>query len=77
MVLKSVVLCKICQHLVGQQSLTLRRNAIFVAVLTIKLALNRFHTAWAKSGRSVGSNFELQLPPSDRDRLQRMAYCLP
>ena len=45
-ILKSALLRKICQRLVNQQTGNLRRNAIFVPALTVKLALKRFHTAW-------------------------------
>lgn len=44
-VLKSALLRKICQRLVGQPAQNLRRLAFLVAILTVKLALKRFHTA--------------------------------
>ena len=52
-VLKSALLRKICQRLVSQQTENLRRNAIFVPVLTVKPALKRFHTAWVGCSPSV------------------------
>lgn len=51
-VLKSALLRKICQRLVNQQTGKLRRNAIFIPVLTVKPALKRFHTAWVVLCRS-------------------------
>lgn len=50
--LKSALLRKICRCLDSQQTWTLRRNAIFVPILTVKLALKRFHTAWVVLCRS-------------------------
>ena len=48
-ILKSALLRKICQSLINQQTYNLRRNAIFVPILTIKRALKRFYSASAKS----------------------------
>lgn len=48
-VLMSALLRKIRQHLVSQQTWNLRRIAIFVPVLIVKLALKRFHPVWVKS----------------------------
>ena len=52
-VFKSALLRKICQHLVNQQPGNLRRNAIFAYALTVKPALKRFHTVWARSSHSL------------------------
>lgn len=51
-VLKSALLRKICQRLVNQQPGNLRRNAVFVPVLTVKPVLKRFHSAWVDLCRS-------------------------
>jgi len=48
-ILKSALLRKICQRLVNQQAVNLSRNAIFVAVLTVKPTSKRFYTAWTQS----------------------------
>lgn len=49
-VLTSALLRKICKRLVSQQTCILSRNAIFAPLLTVKPALNRFHTTSAGSG---------------------------
>jgi hypothetical protein len=37
--------------LVVQQTCTLRGNAILIAIMTVKLALKRFHPAWVDCGQ--------------------------
>lgn len=58
---KSASLRRICQHLASQQTLNLRRNAIFVLVLTVKPALKRFYIASTQScppGKSAVGQFQ-------------------